>query len=76
MAKEERVPKVVVLLGSPRKRGNSAILADRIVKGAKAAGAKVETIYLQGLNIAPLQIMPRLPEGEEQGLRNTRHRKR
>jgi multimeric flavodoxin WrbA len=53
MAKEERVPKVVVLLGSPRKRGNSAILADRIVKGAKAAGAKVETIYLQGLNIAP-----------------------
>jgi Multimeric flavodoxin WrbA len=53
MAKEERVPKVVVLLGSPRKKGNSAILAAQIAKGAKAAGAKVETIYLQGLNIAP-----------------------
>ena len=53
MAKEERVPKVVVLLGSPRKKGNSAILAAQIAKGAKAAGAKVETIYLQGLKIAP-----------------------
>ena len=30
MAKVERVPKVVVLLGSPRKKGNSAILAAQI----------------------------------------------
>ncbi|MBU0653054.1 MAG: flavodoxin family protein, partial [Proteobacteria bacterium] len=49
--KEEK--KVLVLLGSPRKKGNSAILADRIAKGAKAAGAKVETIFLHGLKIAP-----------------------
>jgi len=53
MTKEERVPKVVVLMGSPRKKGNSAILADRIAEGAKKAGAKVETIFLHGLNIAP-----------------------
>jgi multimeric flavodoxin WrbA len=53
MAKEERVPKVIVFLGSPRKKGNSAILAAQIAKGAKAAGAKVETIFLHGLNIAP-----------------------
>ena len=45
--------KVLVLLGSPRKKGNSAILADRIARGAKASGAKVETIFLHGLNIAP-----------------------
>ncbi len=45
--------KVLVLLGSPRKKGNSAILADRIARGAKAAGAKVETVFLHGLNIAP-----------------------
>jgi multimeric flavodoxin WrbA len=45
--------KVLVLLGSPRKKGNSAILADRISKGAKAAGAKVETVFLHGLKIAP-----------------------
>jgi multimeric flavodoxin WrbA len=49
--KEEK--KVLVLLGSPRKKGNSAILADRIAKGARAAGAKVETVFLHGLNIAP-----------------------
>jgi len=45
--------KVLVLLGSPRRKGNSAILADQITKGAKSAKAKVETIYLQGKNIAP-----------------------
>lgn len=45
--------KVLVLLGSPRKKGNSAILAEQITKGAKLKKAKVETIYLQGKNIAP-----------------------
>lgn len=45
--------KVLVLLGSPRKKGNSAILAAQIARGAKAAGAKVETVFLHGLKIAP-----------------------
>ena len=45
--------KVLILLGSPRKKGNSAVLAEKIAKGAKSEGAKVETIYLHGLNIAP-----------------------
>ena len=45
--------KILVLLGSPRRKGNSAILADQITKGAKAAKAKVETIYLHGKTIAP-----------------------
>jgi multimeric flavodoxin WrbA len=45
--------KVLVLLGSPRKNGNSAILAQQIAKGAKAGKAEVETVYLQGRNIAP-----------------------
>ena len=52
-AAQKEVNKVIVLLGSPRKKGNSAILADRIAEGAKKAGAKVETIFLHGLNIAP-----------------------
>jgi len=47
------VKKVLVILGSPRRKGNSAILADQITKGAKSAKAKVETIYLQEKNIAP-----------------------
>lgn len=45
--------KVLVILGSPRKKGNSAILAEEISKGAKSGKAKVETIYLSGKNIAP-----------------------
>ena len=40
--------KVLVLLGSPRRKGNSAILAEQITKGAKSGKAKVETIYLHG----------------------------
>lgn len=45
--------KVLVLLGSPRRKGNSAALAGAIARGAKAAGAEVETLYLHGLAIAP-----------------------
>ena len=45
--------KVLVILGSPRKKGNSAILADQITRGAKSEKAKVETIYLQGRDISP-----------------------
>jgi multimeric flavodoxin WrbA len=52
---EERAPKkqVLIILGSPRKNGNSAILAEQISKGARSTGAKVETIFLQGLTISP-----------------------
>jgi multimeric flavodoxin WrbA len=48
-----KAKKVLVLLGSPRRKGNSAILADQITRGAKSGKAKVETIYLHGKNIAP-----------------------
>ncbi len=43
--------RVLILLGSPRKKGNSTLLAAEAAKGAKGAGADVETIYLQGLDI-------------------------
>ena len=46
---------VLVLLGSPRKQGNSTTLARQIIKGAESAGAEVETIYLNGLKIKPSQ---------------------
>jgi multimeric flavodoxin WrbA len=45
--------RVLVLLGSPRRKGNSAILAEQITKGAKSGKANIETIYLHGKNIAP-----------------------
>lgn len=53
MAKKKEVKNVLVLLGSPRRRGNSAILAERIAKGAKSAGARVETLFIHGMKIAP-----------------------
>jgi len=45
--------KVLVILGSPRKKGNSAILADHIARGAKSAGAQVKTLYLHDMDISP-----------------------
>ncbi len=53
MTKKKDIKKVLILLGSPRKRGNSAILAERIAEGAKSAGARVETLFIQGMKIAP-----------------------
>jgi multimeric flavodoxin WrbA len=53
MTKKKDVKKVLVLLGSPRKKGNSAILADKIADGAKSAGARVETLFIHGMKISP-----------------------
>ena len=47
--------KVVVLLGSPRKKGNSTALAHQITQSAESNGAMVETVYLNGLKIKPCQ---------------------
>ena len=46
-------PLVLVLLGSPRRKGNSATLAAEAIAGAKEAGAQVETFYLHGMDIHP-----------------------
>lgn len=51
----EKGKKILVLLGSPRKKGNSTTLAKQIVQGAESAGAEVESVYLNGLNIKPCQ---------------------
>ena len=45
--------KVLILKGSPREKGNSAVLAERVVAGAVTAGAQVESVYLHGLDIRP-----------------------
>ena len=44
---------ILILKGSPRERGNSATLADRVAAGALEAGAQVESIYLHSLDIRP-----------------------
>jgi multimeric flavodoxin WrbA len=43
--------KVLIAIGSPRKRGNSATLAAQVAAGARAAGADVQMVYLHDLDI-------------------------
>ncbi len=45
--------KVMIAVGSPRKRGNSSTLAARVASGAKAGGAEVEVFFLHSMNIKP-----------------------
>jgi multimeric flavodoxin WrbA len=49
----KKAKKVLVLLGSPRQKGNSAILAETIAGGARTAGARVGTLFLHAMDIAP-----------------------
>ncbi|MDH4269709.1 MAG: flavodoxin family protein [Dehalococcoidia bacterium] len=53
MANKAKTKQVLVILGSPRRKGNSSTLAARISRGAKSAGAEVDTLFLQGLKISP-----------------------
>jgi multimeric flavodoxin WrbA len=43
--------KVIIVVGSPRKEGNSSLLAEQVFAGAQSAGAEVERFYLHGMNI-------------------------
>ena len=45
--------KILLMMGSPRKEGNSATLAKQLAAGAEATGAEVESFYLHGMNIQP-----------------------
>ena len=47
------VKNVLILKGSPREKGNSAVLADRVAAGATESGAQVTSVYLHGLDIRP-----------------------
>ena len=45
--------RITVLVGSPRKNGNTETLADALIEGARAAGAEVTKYTLRGRKIAP-----------------------
>ena len=45
--------KVLAIVSSPRKGGNSELLVDEFVKGAKESGHMVEKVCLRGKKIAP-----------------------
>jgi multimeric flavodoxin WrbA len=53
LANKAKTKQVLVILGSPRKKGNSSTLAAQISRGAKSAGAEVETVFLHALKINP-----------------------
>ena len=55
MTNESDRKKVLIMLGSPRKKGNSATLAEQIALGAQSAGAEVESLFLHEMNIQPCQ---------------------
>jgi len=44
---------LVILIGSPRKNGNSAFLSARAADAARDAGASVETVFLHDLDVRP-----------------------
>ncbi|HHY60302.1 MAG TPA: flavodoxin family protein [Clostridia bacterium] len=47
--------KVIALAGSPRKRGNTGLLLEAAVKGAREAGGEVDVVYTNSLKIRPCQ---------------------
>jgi multimeric flavodoxin WrbA len=55
---------ILILKGSPRENGNSAVLADRAAAGAMEAGARVESIYLHGLDIRPCDACELCQDGQ------------
>jgi multimeric flavodoxin WrbA len=44
--------KILGIYGSPRRGGNTDILLDKALEGARSAGAEVKTIYARKLNIS------------------------
>jgi len=45
---------VVILLGSPRRNGNTHLMAEAFAEGARSEGAEVESIFLDDLNLRPI----------------------
>ncbi len=59
--------KILLVMGSPRKEGNSANLAKQVVAGAKASGVEVESFYLHGMNIQPCSACESCRKETERG---------
>ena len=56
--------KVLVLKSSPRKHGNSTLLADQAIKGAREMGSEVEEILLDRMKIRPCNACDKCRSGE------------
>jgi multimeric flavodoxin WrbA len=67
LANKAKTKQVLVILGSPRRKGNSSTLAARISRGAKSAGAEVETVFLHALKISPCRGCNTCQKDDSQG---------
>ena len=47
---------ILAVVGSPRKGSNTDILVDKVIEGARSAGATVEKIYLSDLQIGACDV--------------------
>ncbi len=47
--------KVLGIVGSPRRDGNTEILVDEVLAGAAEAGAEIEKVFLNDLDVGPCQ---------------------
>lgn len=56
--------KIVILKGSPREKGNSAILAERVADGARSTGAEISSFYLHSMDIRPCDACEACHENE------------
>lgn len=56
---------ILAFMGSPRKNGNSTVLAKKIVEGAQAAGARVESFYLHKMKISPCSACDRCKAADD-----------
>ena len=45
--------RIVIVIGSPRRNGNSATLAQSVADGARSVGGEVESFYLHEMSISP-----------------------
>jgi len=59
--------RILVAKGSPREKGNSSLLADQLVEGARASGAEVEVFILQNMNIQACNACDACQESPENG---------
>ena len=45
--------KVLGVIGSPRRKGNTAALVESVLEGARKSGAETEAVYLDEINLNP-----------------------
>ncbi|MGY5861426.1 MAG: flavodoxin family protein [Candidatus Thorarchaeota archaeon] len=57
--------RVLGIVGSPRRGGNTEILVDEILAGAAESGADTEKVILNELNISPCQACDACKDGRE-----------